>query len=132
MNESLGTFDTVVAFGNNFGLFESAVTARRLLKRARRHDERAAPASSRRATTPPAPTTPSTSPTSGGNRQRGRMPGQIRIRVRYRTAATPWFPYLLAAPDEMAELAASGGWRVRRFLTGEGSYYVGVLRESAR
>lgn len=25
------------------------------------------------------------------NRRRGRMPGQIRLRVRYRTLVTPWF-----------------------------------------
>ena len=95
---------------------------------ARRHDDRARPhprgeQRPRRHRRPRPPRLPRAQP------ERGRMPGQIRIRVRYRTAATPWFTYLLASPEEMAELAEAGGWRVRRFLTGEGSYYVGVLEK---
>ena len=118
-----------MAFGNNFGLFESAVTARRLLKRlAAMTSERARILAA--SNDPTRTDDPEHLAYQRRNRQRGRMPGQIRIRVRYRTAATPWFPYLLASPDEMAELAASGGWRVRRFLTGEGSYYVGVLEKA--
>jgi hypothetical protein len=32
------------------------------------------------------------------NRRRGRMPGQLRIRVRHGAYRTPWFDYLLASP----------------------------------
>ena len=46
------------------------------------------------------------------NRARGRLPGQIRMRVRYRGLATPWFDYLFATPDELAPLLAGrpGAW----------------------
>jgi hypothetical protein len=29
------------------------------------------------------------------NRRRGRMPGQLRLRVRYRDLSDPWFDYLI-------------------------------------
>jgi hypothetical protein len=43
-----------------------------------------------------------------------------------------WFDYLLTSPDEMRELAASGGWQVERIVEPteqDPSYYVGVLRK---
>jgi hypothetical protein len=43
------------------------------------------------------------------NRQRGRMAGQIRIRVRYQTIIGPWFDYLMVSPEEMAEIVAGTG-----------------------
>jgi hypothetical protein len=46
------------------------------------------------------------------NRRRGRMAGQLRIRVRHGRYRTPWFDYLLASPGEMAELAEIGGWQL--------------------
>ena len=64
------------------------------------------------------------------NAERGRMPGQLRLRVRYRRAATPWFDYLIATPDEMRELAEAGGWRLARVVPGEDGVYVGVLEKS--
>jgi SAM-dependent methyltransferase len=129
VDRSLGTFDTVVAFGNNFGLFESSATARRLLRRlASMTSERARILAA--SNDPTRTDDPEHLAYQRRNRERGRMPGQLRIRVRYRTSATPWFSYLLASPAEMAELAESGGWRARRFLTDEGSYYVGVLEKA--
>lgn len=128
MDESLGALDTVVMYGNNFGLFGSRAGARRLLRRLDRltsDDARILACS----LDPYGTDDPVHRAYQQRNRERGRMPGQIRIRIRHRTAATPWFDYLLASPDEMAELAECGGWRVRRFVTGEDSLYVGVLEK---
>jgi hypothetical protein len=61
------------------------------------------------------------------NRQRGRMPGQLRLRVRCRLAATPWFDYLIVSPDELRELVAGSGWEVSRLIEGETGMYVAVL-----
>ena len=41
------------------------------------------------------------------NRQKGRMSGQIRMRCRYKTLATPWFDFLMVAKDEMEEIVSS-------------------------
>ena len=61
------------------------------------------------------------------NRRRGRMGGQLRIRTRYRTHATPWFDYLLVSKDEMQRIAAGTGWAITRFFDSDGSRYVAVL-----
>ena len=38
------------------------------------------------------------------NRRRGRMSGQLRIRMRYQKYATPWFDYLLVSTEEMQDI----------------------------
>ncbi len=49
------------------------------------------------------------------NRARDRMSGQVRIRVRHRSFATPWLDYLFVSRDEMRTLVDDTGWRVARF-----------------
>lgn len=62
------------------------------------------------------------------NRRRGRMPGQVRIRVRYKTYATPWFDYLLVSPAEMKKILKGTGWRVMRPVkSGESPAYIVVI-----
>ena len=65
------------------------------------------------------------------NRTRGRMPGQIRLRVRYRELATPWFDYLMVSPDELADLLVDSGWTISRVLESEDTY-VAILEKSFR
>ena len=50
------------------------------------------------------------------NRRRGRLPGQIRIRVRYRELATPWFDYLMVSPDELEDILSGTGWQLSRAI----------------
>jgi hypothetical protein len=65
------------------------------------------------------------------NRQRGRMGGQIRIRVRFRDVKGPWFDYLLVSPGEMKAILAGTGWRLRQILrSGGGPVYVAVLAKT--
>ena len=127
VDESLGAFDTIVMFGNNFGLFATRAKAKRLLRRFHRltsdrgrilgetrdvhqTDDPGHLAYQRR------------------NVERGRMPGQIRIRIRYRLATTPWLDYLMVSRDELAELVEGTGWHVARTI-GKGEIYVAVLEK---
>jgi hypothetical protein len=65
------------------------------------------------------------------NRARGRMPGQVRIRVRYRNYVGKWFDYPLVSPDEMKEIVAGTGWSVSRFTKSKGSpLYISILRRN--
>jgi hypothetical protein len=57
------------------------------------------------------------------------MGGQLRIRVREGTYSTPWFDYLLASPEEMAELADGTGWELERVIDEGEHVYVGVLEK---
>ena len=60
------------------------------------------------------------------NRVRGRMSGQLRLRIRYRDLVDPWFEYLIVSPGEMSEIVEGTGWRIRRLVQDDGAYYVGA------
>jgi SAM-dependent methyltransferase len=127
VDETLGAFDTVIMFGNNFGLFGDARKARARLRRLHA-------VTSDRARILAASSDPHRTDRRDhfiyleSNRRRGRMAGQIRFRVRHRRAATPYFDFLFVSQDEMRELAESGGWRLVRTLDDKG--YVGVLEKA--
>lgn len=127
VDDSLGVLDTIVMFGNNFGLFASAAKATRLLRRF--HRLTSAGGRIVAETRNPYETEDSGHLAyQARNRKRGRMSGQIRIRVRYRELATAWFDYLMVSPDELRELAEPAGWTVARILESEDTY-VAVLEK---
>ncbi len=128
IDESLGTFDTIVMMGNNFGLLGSRAGAKRFLRRFHQitSDRGRVLATS-------------TDPRHGRfphrdyyrrNRSRGRMPGQIRSRIRYRNYATPWSDFLLVSRQEMRSLLTDTGWRIRRFVdSADEPLYVAILEK---
>jgi SAM-dependent methyltransferase len=125
----LGVFDTVVMMCNNFGLFGSALGARRMLKRLARitSEDARIVAGSRN---PYGTDNPDHLAFQASNRQQGRMSGQLRLRTRHQLYVGRWFDYLLVSPEEMDSLARSGGWQVERLIEDdEDDYYVGVLRK---
>jgi SAM-dependent methyltransferase len=128
VDESLGVFDTIVMLGNNFGLFADAEKAGRLLRRFHRLT---GPRGRILAETRDVSTTedPAHLAYQARNRERGRMSGQIRIRVRYRDLATPWFDYLMVSRDELRALAEPAGWKVARTLDSDDTY-VAVLQRA--
>lgn len=112
----VASFDTIVMFGNNFGIFGSSGRIQRAL---REWAGRAAPGTRILAE--------STNPYHGGapaldrlhrgrNRERGLMPGQVRLRIRYRSYASAWFDWLFVSPAEMRRLLKGTGWRQVRVL----------------
>jgi SAM-dependent methyltransferase len=121
-----GSFDTVVMFGNNFGLFGSPARARGLLREMRR-------------ITPPGArilaqsldvhrtTNPEHLSYQRRNRARGRLSGQLRLRIRFGLRAGPWFDYLMVSPAEMRGVLRGTGWRLDRVLPSGGPLYVGVI-----
>jgi len=124
----LGVFDSVVMMCNNFGLFGSAAGARRMLRRLlplTSEQGRIVSAS----LDPYRTDNPDHPPYQEANRKRGRMAGQLRLRTRHGLNRGRWFDYLLVSPDEMRELAQSGGWEVERLVQDDGAYYVGILRK---
>lgn len=102
-------FETVLLFGNNFGLLESpgdAVPFFEALNRVTR------PGSEIIGTcVDPLDTTDTVHLGYHDlNRGRGRLPGQLRLRTRWANVATPWFDYFFVAIEELAALAAGSGW----------------------
>jgi SAM-dependent methyltransferase len=130
VDRRLGLFDTVVLYGNNFGLFANRRRARWLLRRLRNLTTPGARiiAESR---DPSQSTDPEHRRYHRLNRGRGRLPGQLRMRVRCGRACTPWFEYLLASPEEMQRIVRGTGWQVERLVRSDGSLYIAVIERAA-
>jgi SAM-dependent methyltransferase len=127
----LGVFDTVLMMCGNFGLVETAGDAVRVLR------------------TLHAVTTPSARIVLDSvdphydndsaelayqerNRARGRFPGQVTIRLRYRGSATPWFELLNLSARELEDLLAGAGWQLAHLVEGEPPEYYAVLEKDRR
>jgi hypothetical protein len=50
------------------------------------------------------------------NRMKGRMPGQSKMRIRYKNFKSRWFDYLFVSKQEMENIANGTGWKIERFL----------------
>jgi SAM-dependent methyltransferase len=127
IDSSLGHFDTVVMFGNNFGLVENPRRGRWFLRRLRAiaADEMRIVAVSY---DPYRTKDPDNLAYHERNRRRGRLGGQIRLRVRYKTLATPWVDYLMVSLDEMKEIVSGTGWQVDRVYRDEDFFTAVIIR----
>jgi len=126
IGRELGRFDTIVMFGNNFGLMGSQRRAPWLLRRFRSIANEGARILGE-SVNPYKTDNPDHLAYHEENRRRGRMAGQLRIRIRHQAYATPWFDYLLVSPEEMASLAEGTGWELTRVIDEGEHVYVGVL-----
>lgn len=124
----LGTFDTILMMGNNFGLFGSPARARRLLKRFLRVTSPTGRIVAE-CTDPYRTKEPLHLRYHARNRRRGRWGGQLRLRVRRHTYATPWFDYLFVSPAELKSILAGTGWRLARRIAGAGAGYIAVIEK---
>jgi SAM-dependent methyltransferase len=126
ISAGLGVFDTVLMMCNNFGLFGSYEGARRLLRRLAKvtSDKGRVIAASADTYKTEAPEHRSY---HNFNRGRGRMAGQLRLRVRYKKMATPWFDYLLVSKEELEDIVAGTGWQVSRCLDSGGPRYIAII-----
>jgi SAM-dependent methyltransferase len=124
----LTDFDSLVLFGNNFGLFETPPRARRALRRLAR------------VTSPRARIlVESTSPYFGGapaldrtyyrrNKARGGPPGQVRLRYHFEDLTGPWFHWIYVSPREMRDVLRDTGWHQERVIGSTRSEpYVAIL-----
>ena len=121
-----GSFDTVIMMGNNFGLFGGRQRAKRLLQSFYRvtSDQGQIIAE---ATDPYTTAEPVHLEYLKFNRSRGRMSGQLRLRVRYGKAIGPWFDYLFVSQKEMKEILRGTGWEIRKVFSEGGPGYIAVL-----
>ena len=122
-------FDTVIMMGNNFGLFGGFVKARRLLKKFHKMTSRNG--SIIACTRDPYKTdNPDHLGYHRRNRERGRMGGQLRIRIRFRKYIGRWFDYLIVSKAEMEEVLKGTGWKIKEFVDSDDSEYVAIIEKT--
>jgi len=126
VSSKLGIFDTIIMFGNNFGLFANRDRARLLLKRFHKITSEKARIIAE-SCDPYQTNMPEHLQYHKLNRKQGRMSGQVRIRVRYKKYVTPWFNYLLVSKNEMADILKDTGWRIKQFFNSTDSFYTVVI-----
>lgn len=109
------TFDTITMFGNNFGLFGSMKKAKSLLKKLHKITSKDAViiAETRE---PYITNEPTHLKYHAFNRTRGRMSGQLRIRVRFMQYKTQWYDYLFASKKEVNTILDGTGWKAIKFI----------------
>lgn len=128
LSRRTGVFDTVILLANNFGLFGDPDRAKRLLEKFRNMTSADATILAE-STDPYAGAGPVHRAYHQRNRARGRLGGQVRVRLRYRQYKTPWFDYLLVSKKEMKKIVAGTGWRIDSFVESDDAIYIGVLKK---
>ena len=125
-----GSFDTILLMMNNFGLLQSFEKAQKLLRKIHRISSADAIiiASSN---DPYATKNMDHIRYHEYNKQRGRMGGQLRLRVRFGKYATDWFDYLIVSKKEMKAILKDTGWEAKRFIDSEtsGQYMALITRK---
>lgn len=108
-------FDTFLMLGNNLGLLGGPAHAPLVLEALR---AMAAPGARIVGETadPYTTTRPVHLDYHEQNRRSGRLPGQLRLRIRHERTATPWWDYLLCTPDELEEVIAPTSWTLASVL----------------
>lgn len=131
LGSEIASFDTLVMFGNNFGLFGSPSGAQRRLTQWARYASPSALI-----------LVESTNAYFGGapsmdrgyyrrNVERGLLPGRARFRYHYGGEVGSWFDWLFVSRAELRAIIRGTGWRVREVVgTTVGEPYVAVLERT--
>ncbi|MFC1726734.1 methyltransferase domain-containing protein [candidate division KSB1 bacterium] len=128
VSKTLGKFDTILLLGNNFGLLRDLERANRRLK------------NFCSITNPGAvilvesidfskDKNPDNLEYLGRNKKRGRMPGQLRLRLRYKKYISEWFDYLQVSKDELKEIVKNTGWEIKKIIDSEDLRFIAVLEK---
>ena len=131
LNFKPNSFDSVIMLGSNFGLFGSFEKARRLLKKLHKmtSGNGLIIASTR-----------DTYKTDNAdhleyhkrNKKKGRMAGQLRVRIRFRKCVGRWFDYLIVSKKEMEEILKGTGWKTREFIDSGNSAYIAAIEKEPK
>ena len=119
-------YDTFLLLGNNLGLIEGAERAPVFLDALARLANPGARLIAQ-GTDPYGTSDPVQLSYHRRNRERGRLGGQLRLRLRYRLLATEWFDYLNCTAEELESLLAGTAWRLKEIDDADHPYYVATM-----
>jgi len=120
------SFDTIQMFGNNFGLFGSFETARLILKKFSRITTSDAQIITQ-SRNPYKTSEPEHLEYHRLNKRRGRMSGQLRMRVRFGKTIGEWFDYLFVSPEEMQNILKDTDWQIKEFIEPDAASYFAII-----
>lgn len=125
-------FDTIILAGNNFGLFCNKNKTKKLLKKLYKITNKNAVIIAE--SNDPYKTKDKDHLVYGKwNRQRGKMTGQLKIRVIFKKTKSPWFEYLIVSKKEMKDLLKNTGWSVRKFINSKNnSTYIAIIEKDLK
>jgi SAM-dependent methyltransferase len=121
-------FDTVVMFGNNFGIAGDIMETRRMLDSLHRFtgEDGIVIASTR---DPLKTDNPVHLVYHEKNRRRERPPGLVKIRICFRGECDDWFELLMVGEDELSEVLDPTGWTLEKVYRSEGANYTAILKK---
>lgn len=123
-----GSFDSIIMMGNNFGLFGGYKKAKNLLRIM--YEITSDDSVLIFSTLDPYQTKEKEHlEYHRQNKARGRMGGQVRIRVRYKKFIGEWFDYLFVSRDEMKDILKDTGWKVVKFIKPKGLLYIAIVKK---
>lgn len=119
-------FDTAVMFGNNLGIAGGIKETRGMLEGLGRviNDDGIIIASTRDVLKTD---NPAHLAYHEMNRNRGRPPGLVKIRVGFRGEYDDWFELLMVGEEELFEVLEPTGWEISKIYGSENAIYVAVL-----
>ncbi|TXT55991.1 MAG: hypothetical protein BAJATHORv1_30375 [Candidatus Thorarchaeota archaeon] len=121
------TFDTVVMYGNNFGILgdvDMVVEMLRDIHRITKKDSIILACSR----DPEKTDNEAHLRYHQQNREKGLLPGLVKLRIKYKGLIGDWFDLLMVNQQDMEKIATQAGWTVDRIFTSD-SLYVGVLKK---
>jgi cyclopropane fatty-acyl-phospholipid synthase-like methyltransferase len=125
------SFDTILMLGNNFGLFGNLSNAKLLLNRL--YKITSANAMIIAESNDPYKTENEFHlQYQKTNQRRGRMSGQMRIRIRYMKYVGKWFDYLIVSREEMRKILKETGWKVKEFIDSSSSPYIAIIQKRSQ
>jgi SAM-dependent methyltransferase len=131
LDRRIESFDSIVLFGNNLGIFGTPDRAHRVLTDLARSTKASARIF-----------VESTNAYCGGapgfdrayyfrNKQRRVAPGQVRLRFRFGTSIGSWFDWIYVSRSEMREVLRGTGWHQTHVLgTRSSEPYVAILAKN--
>jgi SAM-dependent methyltransferase len=125
--EAADRYDTFLMLGNNLGLIEGHERAPAFLS-ALAALARPGARVIAHGTDPYGTTDPVHVAYHRRNRERGRLGGQLRLRLRYREVATGWFDYLVCSVPELRSLLDGTAWRLADVDDVDHPYYLATLQ----
>lgn len=128
INFKPNSFDTILMLGGNFALLGSPRKARRILRKFHKMTSDNALIVAE-AVDPYTTDNPAQLKYYALNKKRGRLPGQWRIRIRFKNFVTKWFDLLYNSKREMEEILSGIGWAIQEFIDSGSPAYIAIIKK---